>query len=251
MRLTEDHERIEELLAGYALLSLSGQDADEADRIVTEHVPGCPRCRQTLAEFRSLSGDLALAASPAEPPDTLLPRIRRAIDEVPLAGRRPRRGVLVAAAASVAALVAMGGLSLVLGGRLSDAESQAGTALEILTLMRSPGAQPVDVTPQGDTPSSSNMVEVSAPDIRRLYLAAEFCPDPAPGHAYQLWLGGSGDWTPVGEMFVPDDGVVLLELEVDVARYDELWITEEMLGSPLADPNLAGHSWRADLPGGE
>ena len=102
----------------------------------------------------------------------------------------PRRGVLVAAAASVAALVAMGGLSLVLGGRLSDAESQAGTALEILTLMRSPGAQPVDVTPQGDTPSSSSMVEVSAPDIRRLYLAAEFCPDPAPGHGVPVVARG-------------------------------------------------------------
>ncbi len=249
MRLTEDHERIEELLAGYALLSLSGEDAGEADRIVTEHVPGCARCRQTLEEFRSLSGDLALAASPADPPETLLPRIRRAIEEVPLAGRRPRRGALVAAAASVAALVAMGGLSLVLGSRASDAETQAGTALEILSLMRSPGAQPVDVTPQGDTPSSSSMVEVSAPDIRRLYLAAEFCPDPTPGHGYQLWLGGSGDWTPVGEMFMPDDGVVLLELEVDVARYDELWITEEVLGPPPVEPNLAGHSWRADLPG--
>jgi hypothetical protein len=247
--LNEDHERIEELLAGYALLSLSGEDASEADRIVTEHVPGCPRCRRSLAEFRALSGDLALAASPAEPPETLLPRIRRAIEDVPLAGRRPRRGVFVAAAASVAALVAMGGLSLVLGGRLSDAETQAGTALEILTLMRSPGAQPVDVTPQGDTPPSSNIVEVSAPDIRRLYLAAEFCPDPASGHGYQLWLGSGGEWSPVGEMFVPDDGVLLLELEVDVSRYDELWITEEPLGSPPAEPSTDGHTWFAELPG--
>ena len=100
----------------------------------------------------ALSGDLALGRSPATPPETLLPRIHRAIEEVPLAGRRPRRGALVAAAASVAALVAMGGLSLVLGSRASDAETQAGTALEILSLMRSPGAQPVDVTPQGTPP---------------------------------------------------------------------------------------------------
>ena len=246
--MTEDHERIEELLAGYALLSLSGQDALETDRIVTEHIPGCLRCRQTLARFQALTGDLALAASPTQPPETLLPRIRRAIEEVPLSGRRPRRGALVAVAASVAALVAMGGLSLALGGRLSDAETRAGTALEILTLMRSPGAQPVDVTPQGETPIGSSMVEVSAPDIRRLYLAAEFCPEPAPGHGYQLWLGSGGEWTPLGEMFRPAGGVVLLEFDVDVARYDELWITEEDLGPAPAEPSSTGHSWRADLP---
>jgi len=245
--LIEDHERIEELLAGYALLSLSGSDAMEADRLVTEHVPECSRCRQTLARFQALTGDLALAVPPAEPPETLLPRIQRAIDEVPLSGR-PRRGAFVAVAASVAALVAMGGLSLVMGGRLSDAETRAGTALEILTLMRSPGAQPVDVTPQGETPIGSNMVEISAPDIRRLYLASEACPDPAPGHGYQLWLGIGGEWTPVGEMFRPVGGVVLLELEVDIARYDELWITEEELGPAPAEPSSTGHSWRADLP---
>ena len=83
--MSEDHERIDELLAGYVLLSLSGEDADESDRILAE---------------------------------TLLPRIHRAIDEVPLAGRTPRRGALVAVAASAVALVALGGLSLVLGNRL-------------------------------------------------------------------------------------------------------------------------------------
>ena len=89
MRVTEDHERIEELLAGYALLSLEGEDAAEADRLLSEHVPGCARCRRTLADFQTLSGDLALAAPPADPPETLLPRIHRAMDEVPLEGRHP------------------------------------------------------------------------------------------------------------------------------------------------------------------
>ena len=169
---------------------------------------------------------------PGRPSETLLPRIHRAIDEVPLAGRTPRRGALVAVAASAVALVALGGLSLVLGNRLSDAQTRAGTALEILSAMRSPGAQPVHVTPQDETPPESGMVEVSAPDVRRLYIAAEYCPEPAPGRAYQLWLGNDDGWEPVGEMFWPEDGVVLLELEVDVARYDEIWITEEAAGSP-------------------
>ena len=245
--MNEDHERIDELLAGYVLLSLSGEDAAEADRLLVEHVPSCTRCRATLAELQTVAGDLALAASPAEPPETLLPRLHRAMDDVPLAGRRPRRGALIAVAASAAALVAMGGFSLVLGSRLSTAQTRAGTALEILSAMRSPGAQPVNVAPQDETPPDSGMVEVSAPDVRRLYVAAEYCPEPAPGHAYQLWLGDDGDWTAVGEMFWPEDGVVLLELEVDVARYDEIWITEEAIGPPPSEPTTDGPSWFGSL----
>ena len=245
--MTEDHERIDELLAGYVLLALSGEDAAEADRILAEHVPTCLRCRGTLTELQALSGDLALAASPVDPPETLLPGLHRAMDEVPLHGRRPRRGALIAVAASAVALVAMGGLSLVLGSRLSQAETRAGTALEILSAMRSPGAQPVNVAPQGATPPESGMVEVSAPDIRRLYIAAEYCPEPSPGKAYQLWLGSNGEWSPVGEMFWPDEGVILLEVSVDVSRYDEIWITEQALGPPPSVPNTNGPSWRASL----
>ena len=245
--MTEDHERIDELLAGYVLLSLSGEEAAEADRILVDHVPSCATCRATLSELQAVSGDLALAAPPVDPPETLLPGLHRAMDEVPLAGRTPRRGALIAVAASAVALVAMGGLSLVLGSRLSNAETRTGTALEILSAMRSPGASPVNVTPQGQTPPDSGMVEVSAPDIRRLYIAAEYCPEPAAGRLYQLWLGSNGEWTPVGEMFWPDDGILLLEVEVDVARYDEIWITEEVIGSHPTVPNTDGPSWRASL----
>jgi hypothetical protein len=246
--VTEDHERIDELLAGYVLLSLSGEQAAEADRILVDHVPTCATCRATLSELQAVSGDLALAAPPVDPPETLLPRLHRAMDEVPLAGRTHRRGALIAVAASAVALVAMGGLSLVLGNRLSNAETRTGTALEILSAMRSPGASPVNVTPQDQTPPDSGMVEVSAPDVRSLYIAAEFCPEPAPGRAYQLWLGSNGEWTPVGEMFWPDDGVLLLEVEgVDVSRYDEIWITEEAVAQPPTQPSTDGPSWFGSL----
>jgi hypothetical protein len=244
--VTEDHERIDELLAGYVLLSLSGEDAAEADQVLIDHVPSCARCRATLSDLQAVSGDLALAAPPVGPPETLLPRLHRAMDDVPLAGRTRRRGALIAVAASAVALVAMGGLSLVLGSRLSNAETRTGTALEILSAMR--GAAPVNVSPQDQTPADSGIVEVSAPDIRTLYLAAQFCPEPAPGHAYQLWLGSNGEWTPVGEMFLPDDGVLLLEVtDVDVSQFDEVWITQESVGSTPTEPNTDGPSWFGSL----
>ena len=246
--MDQDHGAIEELLAGYALRSLSGADADEVDRLLTEHVPSCPRCSETLSEFQRLSGDLALAAPAAPIPEPMLPRLHVAMDDVPLSGRPARRGAFVALAASVAALVAMGGLSFAMAGRASDAQDRTTTALRVLSLMRSPGVSPVSVDPTGGTPAGSGFVEVSAPEIRRLYLVADGCPDPSDGFGYQLWLGTDGEFEPIGEMFWPEDGVVLIELEVDVTRYDAIWITEEPAGTRPTEPNTeAGHTWAAPL----
>jgi hypothetical protein len=246
--VTEDHERIDELLAGYVLLSLSGEEAAEADRILVDHVPlvrdvpghplrvpgGVGRSRARRAARRS-------ARDPPAP-------LHHAMDEVPLSGRTPRRGALIAVAASAVALVAMGGLSLVLGSRLSNAETRTGTALEILSAMRSPGASPVNVTPQDQTPAGERDRRGLRADIRTIYLASEFCPEAAPGHGYQLWLGSNGEWTPVGELFWPDDGVLLLEVEgVDVSRYDEIWITQEAVAQPPTQPSTDGPSWFGSL----
>src|SRR2546430_15749063 len=93
----EDHDRIEELLAGHALRALSGEDAIETDRLVREHVPTCERCRATLGAFDELGGELALAARPIEPPDLLLGRLRKEIE--PLRELPKRRSVLGCGAA--------------------------------------------------------------------------------------------------------------------------------------------------------
>src|SRR6059036_381924 len=87
--MNEDHDRIEEMLAGYVLLGLSGEDAVEADRLLSEHVPSCPRCRDAMAGFQAVAGDLALAVSPAQPPDLVLPRIRRGWPRPRFAGAAP------------------------------------------------------------------------------------------------------------------------------------------------------------------
>jgi hypothetical protein len=246
--MDEDHERIEELLAAYALESLAGEDAAEADGLLARHVPSCLSCRHTLADFQDLAGELALAADPVPLPDLVRARIQRGIDEVPFARRRARRGSFVALAAGVAALMTMGGLSLVTMGRANRAEDERSLAIELLTGMSLPGRDRVLVNPQGDAPTSSGFVGLPAPDVHRLYLVADGSPDPSPGYAYQLWLGSGGSFKRFGEMFVPQNGVVLIELTVDVARYDEIWITEELAGTTPDAPGVDGPSWRARLP---
>lgn len=244
----QDHERIEELLTGYSLLVLTGEDAAEADRLLADHVPTCLTCRQTLAELQVLAGDLALDAEPVAPPDLVRARILRGVQEVPRSTRRARRSSFVALAASVVALTAMGGLSFAMAGRASRAEDRTQAAIALLSVMRSPGAHPVRIEPEGATPAGTGFLGISVPDVRRLYLVADAYPNPTPGHAYQLWLGDAGAFTPVGEQFVPNgDGVVLLELSVDVARYDEIWITEEPVAQPPTQPSTDGPSWFGSL----
>ena len=242
--MSQDHERTLELLAGYVVLALEGDDAVEADRLLSEHVPVCLVCRNTLAEMRSTTGDLALAVSPVPAPELVLARIRHGIADVPV---RRRRGVgIVALTASVAALVGMAGFSLSLGSRARDAEAQRGTALEVLNAMQQPGANPVPLEPSAE--STGGLVEIAGPDLERMYLYGSDVPAPQSGNAYQLWLGSGSSFAPVGEPFVPEGGLVLLELTVDPSLYDEILITEEPVGvAPSVPTPDGGHTWRASI----
>ena len=246
--MTDDHDRNLELLAGYALLGLEGRDAEQADRLLSEHVPTCLACRAALADFRGLTGELALAAPGVEPPDLVLARIRRGIRDVPV---RRRRGAGVAAlAVSVAALVGMAGFSLSLGSRATRAEAQRGTALAVLNAMRQPGASAVAL--EGATgatgPAAGALTEVAGPGLEEVYLYGDEVPMPTPGTAYQVWVGVGGAYTPVGDPLVPEAGVVLMEITVDAARYDELLVTEEPLGVAPTVPSLeGGRVWRAQI----
>jgi hypothetical protein len=242
--MSQDHDRIEELLAGYVLLGLTGEDAVEADRLLSEHVPTCPGCRDAMAGFQAVAGELAMAATPARPPDLLLPRIRRGVAETPV--RRRRSASLVAVAAGVAALVGLAGLSVQLGGRVSKFEAQRGKLLEAIQALQEPGTSPVSLQSQGQT--ATGLVEVSGPGLQRMYVIGRDVPMPAQGRVYQLWLGSNGTFLRVeGGAFVPEDGVVLLELTIDTGRYDEILITEERMGDSPAGPSQQGHVWHAFL----
>jgi hypothetical protein len=73
-------------------------------------------------------------------------------------------------------------------------------------------------------------------------------PMPSPGRVYQLWLGTNGTFVRLKDgRFVPEDGLVLLELTVGTACYDEILVTEEGMGDAPASPSHAGHTWHAFL----
>jgi hypothetical protein len=218
-----DHEQIEELLAGYVLRSLSGDDAAEADRLLSDHVPSCATCRDTLIAFQGLSADLALAAEPIAAPDTLLPRIHRELTE-PERRRRPAQ--LVAVAAGVVAVIGLAGLSIGQGMRADSADARAEDLRAAAEMAVRPDASRVPVGP---------VRELTAPGVEEFYVLGDDCPAPPPGSVYRLWVVADGAATYVTD-FLPEDGRVFLTVPFDPSLYDDLWISVEPEGSEPTTP---------------
>jgi anti-sigma-K factor RskA len=227
-----DHERIDELLAGHVLRALESEDAAEAERLLAEHVPGCPTCRSTLDELQETASDLALAAAPAIPPDLLLTRLHREIRETSWVRRRS-----VGSWIWMTAAVAVVGLTVwnaVLHSRLSnevDTKKRIATAVGVLS---EPGFRTVSF----DTtrPLASHMRAAFRPGDARVVLYGSDIPEPHPGDVYRLWLGKHGRFVSRGT-FVPEEGLVVLMFPIDLSRYDEILITEERAGAASTRPS--------------
>jgi hypothetical protein len=209
-----DHEAIEELLAGYALRALSEDDAAVVDRLLTEHVPTCPNCRETLAAFQDVAGELALDAAPLPPPDVLLPRLRRELDRRAIM-RRP--SVLAAAAAGLVLVVGLGALAVDQGMRATHLaqRSEMQTRLEDFSHRAGTTSFPV-----GD------ITGVAHPGVEDFYLEGSHVPDPAPGTVYHVWVASGSTYRHL-RRFVPDAGFVLIELRLDPTRYDQIVISQQ------------------------
>jgi Anti-sigma-K factor rskA len=222
------HGETQELLAGYALQSLSGEDAAEADRLLTEHVPGCSECRMMLDAFQAVAGELALDVEPVTPPDPLLPRMHREMDPRGRPGIRWTPGRLVAAAASVVLVVGVGGMALTQVEDRKTAQVPAADVQNALELAMKPGAV--------QHPLGGNASEISAPGVQELYVYGRGVPFPAPGLVYRLWAVSAKDARHLGDFLPYPDGTVLVRLAVDPATFDHLLVTVEPAGSEPSEP---------------
>jgi hypothetical protein len=230
-----DHDAADELLAGYVLGSLTGADAEAADRLLDEHVPGCITCRSTLDAFRGVTGELGLVADPLAPPEPLLPRLERE-----LAGGRRRRfpqwGTARVVAGAAAAVILIGVVGLAVVNDAGSGPSQLLTKADLATvtnLASSPGSQITKVGGAGEVDPPASEVEPPAHD--ELYIMWTGVPAPGAGFTYRLWAVRGDAVTYLGD-FLPDDGVVALRIAVDPTTVDHLLITSEQLGSPPSQP---------------
>jgi anti-sigma-K factor RskA len=224
--LTTDHEAIQELLAGYVLRSLSGEDAAEADRVLSEHVPGCDECRTTLDAFQAVAGDLALDAPDVTPPDTLRARLRKELE--PRASSRWNAGRIVAVAASVVVVVGVGAVALTRGGGgLANGQLARADLQDVTNAMVTGGATP---QPLGQA------TEISAPATEKLYIYGTEVPLPPAGTVYRLWSGSPEQAQYIGDFLPTDDGTLLLEVMLPASSVGALFVTVEPRGSTPGQP---------------
>jgi anti-sigma-K factor RskA len=225
-----DHEAIEELLAGYALGALSGPDAEDTDRLLVEHVPGCADCRATLTAFDRVAADLGLDADPVAPPETLLPRMRRELRTYDQgSGTRWSTGRLAAVAASLVVVVVLGGLALTRGGG-TDVTTLAASN-DIQQALEAAGR------PDAETTQIGPMTEVDASGLAEVYVYGQDVPLPPPGTTYRLWAVSDEETAYLGDFLPPPTGGrMMLEVTVDRTRYDRLLVTVEPLGSTPSEP---------------
>jgi hypothetical protein len=217
-----EHERVEELLAARALGGLEGDDAALAERAVIEHVQECERCRRSHDTYRALAGDLALAASPVEPPDALGARLRRTIR----AGRTRHPGRARAWIAGTAAAVAIAGMAglaswnLVLAESLGDTRLRQGWLVDAMTTLGDPGSEVVPLA--GGTEARAAVMYVEGRE--GLYLVAARLPET--DGVYRVWfVSGSESWTP--GVLETDFGTGMLPVRTSIHRWDAVMVTEE------------------------
>jgi hypothetical protein len=225
--VTDDHEQVQELLAGHALRALDVDEARRNEELMASHVPGCVPCRSAMEAFLAVSGELALAASPRTPPEILRARLRR-----DLRGRPRLRWVpMSAAGVAVAVTVGLSAWNAHLTSRVGKAELRQLRTAEVLSAVSHPQSQVVSFTTEptsvGDAEGRA-LVQLAAayvPGHGTMYLFGSM-PAPHAHRVYQVWLVRNGGFAS-GGTFVPDRGVVLVKVSADPTQYDGLLVTEE------------------------
>jgi anti-sigma-K factor RskA len=216
------HEEIRDLLAAYALGSVPPDERRE----IALHILTCAGCRAEVADYEAVTGTLALATQPIEPPAGFTERVvAAAVGDRPspatpakTSRRWGRLGVL-AGAMVLAAILAVGAQLLILEPRQESQRRE-----DVLALLAS--SDGISLTGDGDVIGRVSGSEFAVAGI-----------DSAPeGKTYQLWLM-RGDGCPSDDpaecdlvsagTFDTEEGVALVELEESAGSWEDAAVTIE------------------------
>jgi anti-sigma-K factor RskA len=245
-----NHSDYEQLAAGYVLGALEPDDEHDFQR----HLGGCAQCEAIVRELEGVVGQLAYAAPPVEPPETLWASIQREVRPErrpvqPLRSRpRRRAGPLLAglaAAAAIVAMVALGVWNLNLRDENVSYRERVAALEQAASLLNEPNATRIAL--QGSATGTQATVVASSPQDRGV-LIVENLPPLQRGRVYELWgIPEGGQGRPEKALvFIPlrRQGVQALEFQVPIQPGTVFAITEEPgpRGSeqPTTEPILAG-----------
>lgn len=228
---------IHELTAAYALDAL---DPDERSAYEA-HLSGCEQCQKELESLWQTTEALAVAASGPEPSAALRERIladaraKPPRNVVPLEPRRRRTVPVLAAAAAIAAVVALGvGLwASSLSRQLDDAR----TALDRERMAAAIVANPDSRTIALDAGTGRLVVD---PDGRAALVLHGLGPAPR-GKTYETWIVEGEVPRPAG-LFPGQDGIDVVAVDGQVGSGTVVAVTIEPVGgvdAPSTTPIVA------------
>jgi len=234
------HDCPEDLLAGYALGAL---DPDELEQ-VEQHLALCARCRRAVAEARHTAQLLAFFPPPQPVPARarrrLLARIRSAAHGGQASHRLRRPAWLLAAAASLLALLF--GWQLAQQRQVADQHAREAVQADaqrraVVQLIAQRDGLLIRLQGTGAARDAHGAIIVD-PSSNTALIAVEGLPRPSPGQAYVVWLVRDGQYRQAGILPVDERGHAELFLSPREAlrTFEALAITLE--NSPqVAAPN--------------
>jgi anti-sigma-K factor RskA len=253
------HSEYEELAAGYVLGALEPDD----EHAFQQHLSGCSVCEANVRELEAVVGELAYAAPPVDPPDTLWAGIRREIrpeaarrTSIPAAAPGPPSGAGVrrlrllpalAAAAAILLVVVLSLWNLNLRDQNAVYRDRVAALERATQLANDPSASLVTLNDQpGATGAQATVIASSRQD--RGVLLVENLPPLQRNRVYELWgvPGGKFDKAEKALVFVPlrRQGTQALQFEVPIQPGTVFAITEEPgpdgSEKPTSQPLLVG-----------
>jgi anti-sigma-K factor RskA len=253
----DDHDRQAELTGLYVLGALTGPER----KAFEAHVAVCDRCAAEVRSLTPAAAELAYLAPLADPSPAVRARLLAVV------GRdRPRfQPGWLAAAASIAFAVALGGYAAQLRGRVASLESslrqaamradageqlisvarrEAGELRTTVAVLVAPDLARIDLAGQPSAPSASARAFWSR--SRGLVFTAMNLPAVPPGRVYQLWVLTRSP-TPVSAgLLRPDTSgrvTATFDTPSDLANPVAMAVTLEPEGgvpSPTGDKYLVG-----------
>jgi anti-sigma-K factor RskA len=231
------HSEFEELAAGYVLGALEPDDEHDFRR----HLDGCATCEANVRELEAVVGELAYAAPPVDPPDTLWAGIRREIEPeaaprgaTPGAAprRRASRRLLpgLAAAAAILLVVALSVWNLSLRDENAAIRDRVAALERATQLANDPSAKLVTMD-EVPGPEGAQATVIASSRQDRGVLLVQSLPPLARDRVYELWGVPQGDIAKAQKalVFVPlrRQGVQALQFEVPIQPGTVFAITDE------------------------
>ncbi|MDO8121031.1 anti-sigma factor [Isoptericola sp. b490] len=232
---------------------LDALDADERAAFEA-HLPGCADCRAEVDSLRAAATTMGAAEATTPPPglrDLVRDRIARTPQhppavaatadaqraDVPVPTQRDARAParrrrswsarltswpVTAAAASVAVLLAVGGVLFVRSQQTESAHEAA--QAEVIRILSAP-----DMISHDLGLGSSHLV--MSPSVDAAAVMGDDVPMPArSGMVYQVWMMHADGSMAAGPTFVPHDGEVMTVVQGDLSDVTAVMVTEEPQG---------------------